>query len=336
MSDTAPSAAAAGAPSSAADTSATDAAATTSTAAISAGVAATSTPTAATTTSPPQATATGTTPGITAATTAPVSKPWSEAIFAEPGKLAPNYLELLPEALGKVLKDNMAAARAKQATTEGMVKVPPADAKPEEWAAYHKAIGVPEKPEEYGLKAPETMPDGVSYDEAQAAAFATTAKELGLTPTQAAKLQAWQIEYTGSQVAASHEASKAAMARESEIMKTRFGGQIDATVAEAKSLEHSHGVPVALKAALRNGAADPQSPGFWGADFLEFAAWTAKVTGEDRSAGGAGLSAAASALAEAKDIMGNKTHPLHAAFWKGDPAAKSKVDAAYALTGNRK
>jgi|GEM_PF-2503486 len=334
MSDTAPSTAASSAPSSAADTSASVTASTTSTDATGAGVAATSTAT--TTTSPPPATVTGTTTGITATTTAAVSKPWSEAIFAEPGKLAPNYLELLPEALGKVLKDNMAAARAKQATTEGMVKVPAADAKPEDWAAYHKAIGVPEKPEEYGLKAPEIMPEGVSYDVAQAAAFAATAKELGLTPTQAAKLQEWQIGYVGSQVAASHEASKAALARETELMKTRFGGQIDATVAEARSLEHSPGVPAALKAALRNGAADPQSPGFWGADFLEFAAWTAKVTGEDRSAGGAGLSAAASALAEAKDIMGNKAHPLHAAFWKGDPAAKSKVDAAYALTGNRK
>ncbi len=256
------------------------------------------------------------------------TRPWHEAIITD-GRLAPDYLEKLPEPLAKVMKDNMAAARAKQAGTEGLIRLPGPDAKPEDWAAYHKAIGVPEKPEDYGLKAPEKMPDGIAYDEPQARSFASAAREIGLTPTQAAKLQDWQIAYTGDQVKAQVEALRTAQAKELETLKTRFGGDIDHTIATAKSLEGARGVPEGLKAALRKGAADPRSPNFWGPEFLEFAAWTARATGEDRNAGSTG-SKAMSSVDLAKDIMNNKANPLHTAFWKGDPGAKHAVDEAYA------
>ena len=49
----------------------------------------------------------------------------------------------------------MAAARAK---TEGMIRVPGDDAKPEDVAAFRKALGVPDDPTGYGLVKPETLP----------------------------------------------------------------------------------------------------------------------------------------------------------------------------------
>jgi hypothetical protein len=52
--------------------------------------------------------------------------------------------------LAKVARDNQMALRA-----SGQVKVPGEGAKPEEIAAFHRAIGVPEKPEDYAVPRPK-------------------------------------------------------------------------------------------------------------------------------------------------------------------------------------
>lgn len=57
-------------------------------------------------------------------------------------------------ALAKIARDNQVALR-----DSGRVKVPGDDAKPEDVAAFHRAIGVPEKADGYEFKAPDG-PDG--------------------------------------------------------------------------------------------------------------------------------------------------------------------------------
>lgn len=57
-------------------------------------------------------------------------------------------------ALAKIARDNQVALR-----DSGRVKVPGDDAKPEDIAAFHRAIGVPEKADGYEFKAPDG-PDG--------------------------------------------------------------------------------------------------------------------------------------------------------------------------------
>jgi hypothetical protein len=52
--------------------------------------------------------------------------------------------------LAKIARDNQLALRA-----SGQVKVPGEGAKPEEIAAFHRAIGVPEKPEDYAVPVPK-------------------------------------------------------------------------------------------------------------------------------------------------------------------------------------
>lgn len=52
-------------------------------------------------------------------------------------------------ALAKMARDNQAALRE-----SGRIKVPGADAKPEEIAAFHRGIGVPNEPSGYEIKAP--------------------------------------------------------------------------------------------------------------------------------------------------------------------------------------
>ncbi|MEN3940685.1 hypothetical protein WJU23_05270 [Prosthecobacter sp. SYSU 5D2] len=228
--------------------------------------------------------------------------------------------------VNKMLTDSMTAARQK---TEGMVKLPGENATPEDWQAYHKAIGVPDDPTEYGIKAPEKLPDGVAWDDKAGAAFAAKAKELGLTKTQAAKLAEFQMELTGGSVAEMRANAAKVMEAEKAEMSKRFGADIDKTVAAAKSLETAKGVPDTLKAQIKEGAFDPQSPNFWGVDALEAFAWAAKATGEDKGGGGPGGTVVAMDLAAAKDIMTNKDNPLNAKYWAGDKETVDRVNAAY-------
>jgi hypothetical protein len=71
--------------------------------------------------------------------------------------------------------------------------IPGENATPEEKAAFYNALGVPETPEGYGLKAPEGLPEAMAkvYDEGFVGEFAKTARDLNLTPAQAQGIQKW-------------------------------------------------------------------------------------------------------------------------------------------------
>ncbi|MDE2100164.1 MAG: hypothetical protein KGL39_23110, partial [Patescibacteria group bacterium] len=94
------------------------------------------------------------------------------AQLAAPSEIQASWLKGLPEGytpetkpwLGELAKNenpNLAMFKAYEnqlkvvgAKSEGL-KVPAVDAKPEEWQAFHKAIGALEKAEDYTYKAPE-------------------------------------------------------------------------------------------------------------------------------------------------------------------------------------
>ena len=78
--------------------------------------------------------------------------------------------------LAKVARDNQVALRE-----SGRVKMPGADAKPEEVAAWHKAIGVPDAPTGYELQGP-VGEDGnpIPLNEALTGPLAASAHKLGI------------------------------------------------------------------------------------------------------------------------------------------------------------
>jgi hypothetical protein len=230
-----------------------------------------------------------------------------------------------PAPLVKFITDNMTAARAK---TEGMIKVPGEGATAEEIAAYHKAIGVPEKEDEYGYQLPEGLAED-AVDKAKIDAWRKEFKAAGIPKATAEKIL---NKYLGDEVAGmkarSEEYTKALEAERTELGK-RFP-KIDETVALANSLAKRNGIPESLKKAIEGGAFDPKNDkAFWGADALEAFAWAAKASGEDAGAGGGGTGSAANALATAKDIIANKDNPKYAKYHAGDPAVMAEVQAAY-------
>lgn len=93
------------------------------------------------------------------------------------------------------------------------VKKPGADAKPEEIAAYQselrKITGAPDKPEGYGLKAPENLPEGVEWNAELATQAATIAHKYSVPPEALQELIALNNENVGGMMAKSAEAQKA-------------------------------------------------------------------------------------------------------------------------------
>jgi len=92
-------------------------------------------------------------------------------------------------------------------------KKPGADATPEDHAKYfselRKFTGAPEKPEDYGLKAPDKLPEGVEWNAELATKAASIAHKYSVPPEALHELIALNNETVGALVAKSEEAQKA-------------------------------------------------------------------------------------------------------------------------------
>ena len=91
-------------------------------------------------------------------------------------------------------------------------KKPGADASPEDHAKYYadlrKFTGAPEKPEDYGLKAPDNLPAGVEWNGELATKAAGIAHKYGVPPEALHELIALNNENVGALVAKSESAQK--------------------------------------------------------------------------------------------------------------------------------
>jgi hypothetical protein len=93
------------------------------------------------------------------------------------------------------------------------IKKPGTDAKPEDIAAYQaevrKITGAPDKPEGYGLKAPDNLPEGVEWNAELATKAASIAHKYSVPPEALHELIALNNENMGGLIAKSAEAQKA-------------------------------------------------------------------------------------------------------------------------------
>lgn len=95
-----------------------------------------------------------------------------EKLLDSIGYKAPDWRQGLPEDLEPIAKrfnsreDVLRSVQTFQ-KREGQVRVPNKDATEDDWTAYHKAIGVPEKPEGYEFPAVKEETDEIKADRAQ-------------------------------------------------------------------------------------------------------------------------------------------------------------------------
>jgi hypothetical protein len=208
----------------------------------------------------------------------------------------------------KMLRDNIAAARAK---TEGMVRLPGANAKPEEWAAYRKAIGAPDTPDAYGDLRPETIPAEM-WDAEGAKALQAVAHKHALPPAAIKDilgLYAGQIDVQmqkGQADMAEHVAGQTA------ILKQEWGADFDANARQATRF--------ALTIGLK-----PDNPIFQNAEVVRAMAQGAKLLSEDKLINGATMGLTASPQEQAKAIMTDPSNPHYKAYQAGEASAVALV-----------
>lgn len=105
------------------------------------------------------------------------------------------------------------------------VKLPGEGATDEQWSAYRaevaKITGAPAKPEDYGLKAPENLPEGVEWNGELAGKAAAIAHKYGLPPQALRELIDLNNANVGELVAKSKEAQKA----ESQALITKLNSE---------------------------------------------------------------------------------------------------------------
>lgn len=124
--------------------------------------------------------------------------------------------------------DNMNKMLGKKEIVEG-IKVPGEDATEEDWANFHKELGVPEKADAYDLKVDIENP--LFDTEPAAQGFRELAHKNGLTPKQAQGLFNDYVEMTNGRMAELQEQNQKTT---DQVLKELWGDDKDAGFAAAK------------------------------------------------------------------------------------------------------
>lgn len=108
--------------------------------------------------------------------------------------------------------------------SRNFVKLPGKDATPEDIAEYHKALGVPETPEDYfkNLQLDNGMVLGEA-DKPVAAEFANAMHKAGATPTQMKAALEWYLRHEEEQAAALDESDDTFRRVSEQALKNEFG-----------------------------------------------------------------------------------------------------------------
>lgn len=206
-----------------------------------------------------------------------------------------------------------------------MVAVPSEEAKPEELMAVFDKLGRPAKPEDYGLTAPE------GEDPTFVNAMLPLLHNAGLTKTQAKSL----VEGWNQHMSNSNKAANDRYAKEMAELKTEWGANYDANIAEAKRAAAELAIPKENLVKLENGLTG--SKGLWKM-FYNIAKRTSDGAIKGATSGGTGTSVNLSNPTEAanklKELMSDKAFAEK--IIKRDPeAVKMFNDLQAARFGDR-
>lgn len=196
------------------------------------------------------------------------------------------------------------------------IKPPGPEAKPEEIAAWRKTIGVPEAAtiEAYGIKAPEKLPEGVSWDEEAAKGFTTKAHELGLTPAQVQGLIAYDVERQGGAFGKSKAAIEAHVAAQREMLTKEWGDKFEENKARAMKTAQLLGIDP-TDAEIGNSA-----------KLIKALHAASSLIQEDKLLASDKVGLGLTGPAQAEDIMRNPANPWNAAYW-GKQGKEKQMEA---------
>lgn len=158
------------------------------------------------------------------------------AVVSQDPAAQPDWRAGLPEELRsekslESFKDIPSLAKSFVETKKSMgnaIRIPKADAKPEEWDAYYTKTGRPESPDKYEFTRPQ-LAEGAKYDEDLEKEFRTMAHKAGLQPRQAQVVLDSYNEFSAKRM----QAIAPQWAESEAKLKTEWGAKYDKNMAIA-------------------------------------------------------------------------------------------------------
>lgn len=262
---------------------------------------------------------------------------WTGILAGDDGKFAPDWFKDLPGGLAEreahwqkyptiehVFRDNARMATLLGQRADG-VAIPKPDSPPEVVEAFRAALGVPQEAtaEAYGIRKPDSLPNGVEWDQAQAESFAAKAHELSLTPQQVKALTDWRLEQEAAAAAryseSMQQAEEAAFREAQKAIEKEWGTKMPEKVA------------LAQRAALTAGYTLEQinsEPIFRNPNVARMLATLGERLGEDKLVQvGSSTSGSVGNRQKAMDVIQNPQNPLYARYHAGDEDARAQVHA---------
>ena len=116
------------------------------------------------------------------------------------------------------------------------VIVPGENAKPEDMDAFHKAIGRPDTPEDYGFTKPDNLPEGVVWDDERMAAYAKVFHANGIPKAAAHAIIQAHTESVIQEAAADEKAQKEFLEASTVAIKKEWGKDFEANLAQSEAI----------------------------------------------------------------------------------------------------
>lgn len=204
--------------------------------------------------------------------------------------------------LTEVLKSYGEAQKLIGKRQEGMVKLPGEGATEEDLAAFRKALGVPETPDDYKLEIPQGLPEGVELDDAALAPLKAEAHKLGVTPEQLQGLLNFQLAKEAQDWAELKQQQEQFTKEAEESLKKEWGQGYEKKLALVERVKLT-------------GGGLPE--GHWGNNDPHIQRLLANIgskISEGQLGGHAEAVSALSPAMQARDIVMNEANPYHKAY----------------------
>lgn len=211
------------------------------------------------------------------------------------------------------------------------VRIPGKDAKPEDVTAFKQRVydsGVftppPGKAEDYKLTKPETLPDGIAWNEERAGRLAQVLHKHGVPVAAAADLLALHAEA----LTQTQTMFKTDMDTGMATLKTEFGDKFDERYALAGRLASAL-FKTPEEVAVWNASGLGNHPAIMGAlmRLAPLAEQDSTFLAEMHRPGGE--MSGEDVRAEVAKIMSDKTHPMYAGYQAKDPKVLAHIDELY-------
>lgn len=252
---------------------------------------------------------------------------WGSSID-ETGSFKPGWTDSLPDNL-KGAKETLARYKSPEALILGLqsanqllgakssaVIVPGDNAKPEVVAEFRKALGVPEKPEGYGIKRPDNLPAEITWDDARFGKFAEVLHKHNATPALVRELVAMQAQEEINRASSESQSAQQFINDGLNKLRAEWGNNFDKNLAAGSAILQHYAERTGLNA-QHPALMHPEVAKFLAAIHEDFMTEHVRIDGRGIVSGDPATTA--------KDIMTNPQNPLYQKYRDGDATTVSHV-----------